>query len=195
MSQSISKNHPPLILISGPSGAGEDSVIDAIIKHFNAARIVTVVTRKKRKNETEGKDYYFTTPADFKKRMRKDEFIEWARVYDDYRGATHMELERLFSQDKSIIWKMDWQGVGTVKKLFPESLGIVITPPHKDVAILTERLKKRGEDSWEEIKKREVFSAAWMEHLDVYDHIIENKEGKLQETIDNALHIIQKHFF
>ena len=195
MTPRYNHQHPPLILISGPSGAGEDSVIEAIVARFHAVRVVTTVTRKPRPEEQEGEDYYFISIADFKKKIAQNAFIEWAEVYDDLRGATHTELQRLFAQSKPIVWKMDWQGVKTVQKQFPESLSIVITPPNKNVSFLTARLKRRGADSLEEIQKRQKFSEKWMHHLHVYDFIVENKEGKLPETIKKAETIIRKKFF
>ena len=190
----FTKNHPPLILISGPSGAGEDSVIEAMVKRFSAIRVITSVTRKPRGSEQEGSPYYFITREDFQRMREANAFIEWAEVYGDYRGATYKEIERCLTQPNPVLWKMDWQGVANMQTQFPESLSIVITPPNKDTAVLTERLKKRG-DPWEEIQKRQKFSAEWMRHLDVYDNVIENKEGRLPETIQQAEMIVKQKFF
>lgn len=179
----------PIILISGPSGAGEDSVIEGLQQLFDFNRIVTTVTRKPRAGESEGHPYYFISEEEFKQLIDDDQLIEWAIVYDDYRGCTKAEIQRLQAMGKPILWKVDWQGVQTIKAQIPDAISIFIAPPSYEA--LEQRLSKRGIDSEEEIHKREAFTREWLKHKDVYDHIIINEEGKLDRTIQQAREVIQ----
>lgn len=175
-------------IISGPSGAGEDSVILGLGKRIKFERVITTVTRKKRSGEREGKPYYFITVPKFKKMIKDGAFWEWAKVYGDYRGATHKELDRLKKKKVLVLWKVDYQGAETIKRKMPEVLSIGISPP--SLAILEKRLVKRGQDSLEEIKKRMPFTKRWLKRRRGYDFIVVNKENKLEETIDRVFNIL-----
>ncbi|MBU1146388.1 guanylate kinase [Patescibacteria group bacterium] len=177
-------------IISGPSGAGEDSVIEGLGKKIKFERVITTVTRAKRAGEREGKPYHFITVPKFKKMIKNKEFWEWARVYGDYRGAAHKELNRLMRKKTLALWKVDYQGAETIKKKMPEVLSISISPP--SLASLEKRLIKRGQDSLEVIKKRMPFTKKWLKHTKGYDYIVVNRENKLKETIDRVFKILMK---
>lgn len=179
-----------IFIISGPSGAGEDSVIEGLKKNREFNRVVTTVTRKPRKGEGQGNPYFFITPDEFKEMIKKDEFIEWALVYGDYRGATKKEIERLSSLNDPVLWKVDWQGVKTIKKAIPEAVSIFITP--ESYEDLEKRIKERGENAEDTIKNRAQETKVWLEQKDIYDHTVVNKEGKLEETIKKVEEIIEK---
>ncbi|MBN1779404.1 MAG: guanylate kinase [Candidatus Buchananbacteria bacterium] len=186
----IQKNNQ-LFIISGPSGAGEDSVIEALQKEIEFNRVVTTVTREIRPGEKEGKPYHFISVEKFKKMIENDEFVEWAIVYDNYRGCTKKEITRLEKLNKPILWKVDWQGVKTIKKHFPNAIAIFISP--SSYHVLEERLIKRGRESLTEINKRKQFTKEWLKHKDVYDHVVINYQGKFEETVKKATKIIKSH--
>ncbi|PIS05005.1 MAG: guanylate kinase [Candidatus Buchananbacteria bacterium CG10_big_fil_rev_8_21_14_0_10_42_9] len=186
----LTKN-PPIFIISGPSGAGEDTVIERLQGKYKFNRVITTVTRAKRQGEREGNPYYFVTEAKFKKLAQAEKFIEWAKVYDKYRGCTYAEIERLMKAGKPIFWKVDWQGVETIKKIFPQAIAILIAP--ESYAVLKERLIKRGQDTLEEINKREAFTKNFLRHKKAYDYVVINKQGKIEATIEQASKIIEKH--
>jgi guanylate kinase len=182
-----------LIIISGPSGAGEDSVIRGLInKGLAIERVITTVTRPMREGESQGNPYYFISIPEFKKMIKAGTFVEWARVYDDYRGCTFEELERVKKSNRIGIWKIDYQGVKTAKKRIKGVVSIYIKPPSLETSI--ERIKKRKLDSEHEIKRRIAFVRDWLRpgNDEVYDYILINKEGKLGETIEGALKIIKQ---
>lgn len=176
-----------IVVIFGPSGSGQDAVIEGLCKIIQANRVITTVTRKIRKGEKQGRPYYFISIKKFQDLLKKNAFIEWAHVYGDYRGCEKKEIHRLLRQKKTIIWKVDWQGAKTVKKIFPHAIVFFIKPP--SLKILKDRLKKRGLDSPDMIQDR---WRAIKENIDnaKYDYAIVNKEGKLNETIDKILQII-----
>lgn len=179
----------PIYIISGPSGAGEDSVLEIIDKDLGANRVITTVTRNMRPHEKQGQPYYFVDRLTFEKMLANDEFIEWAEVYGDLRGCTKQEISRLQALDRPILWKVDWQGVRSLKKIFPKAVAIFIMPP--DYETLERRLVKRDTDDPEVIKKRADFSRDWLNHQEVYDHVVINADGALDQTIAQVKAIIQ----
>jgi guanylate kinase len=187
----MKKENNKIFIISGPSGAGEDAVIGGLKKKIRFSQVTTVVTRKMRLGERRGYPYYFIGINKFKAMIKNHEFIEWAIVYGDYRGCAKKEMARLLKRHKPIIWKVDWQGVKTAKKLFPNQVVafFIITPTY---AILEKRLIRRGWDSMETIKTRKKFTLEWFKHRKVYDYIITNYEGKLDQTIKKIENIIKK---
>lgn len=187
----MKKKTPKIFLISSPSGGGEDSVIEGLTKHIQFNRVITTVTRPKLKGEKNGKPYYFVSELYFKKLIKTKQLIEWARVYGDFRGCTKGEIARLLKKNKPIIWKVDWQGVVTIKKLFPESISIFIAPPSYQA--LEKRLIARGRDSIKDIKKRKQFTKRWLTKKHIYDHIVPNPDGKLKETVKKISNIIKAH--
>ena len=182
--------NPKIFLISSPSGGGGDSVIDGLEKYLKFSRVITTVTRPIRAREKQGKPYYFITKKKFKKLLRENAFIEWARVYGDYRGCAKKEISRLLKKRVPIVWKVDWQGVKTIKKMYPWAISIFLKP--KSYKTLEKRLKKRGRDSLEEIRKRKQYTKNWLLKKRLYDYAAENREGKLKETINKVLKIIKK---
>jgi len=177
-------------VISGPSGAGEDSVIEGLGKKIKFERIITTVTRAKRVGESEGRPYHFVIIPKFKKMIKNKEFWEWAKVYGDYRGATQKEVDRLMRKKILVLWKVDYQGAETIKRKMPEALSVFIYPP--SLSILEKRLIKRGQDSPEVIKKRMPFTKKWLRHRRGYDYVVINKENKLEETIDRVFSLLMK---
>jgi guanylate kinase len=186
----MKKNNAKIFIISGPSGVGEDAVIDGLKKKINFHTVITTVTRKKRPGESQGHPYYFISEKKFQAMLERKEFIEWAVVYGVYRGCTIKEIRRLLELEKPIIWKVDWQGVKTIKKFCPEAVAIFITVP--SYQILVKRLIKRGLDSAAVIKNREKFTKNWLKHKGTYDYTVINQEGKLKQTIDKIEKIINK---
>ncbi|HLD30743.1 MAG TPA: guanylate kinase [Patescibacteria group bacterium] len=175
-------------IISGPSGAGEDSVIEGLKDKIKYERVITTVTREKRIGEREGFPYYFVSRKKFESMINKDAFIEWADVYGDYRGATKKEIERLNKKNTLALWKVDFQGVETIKKKIPGVLSVLILPP--SLKVLEERLIKRKTDTPETIKKRLPFTKKWLKQRKSYDYTVINEENKLKETIDRVLRIL-----
>jgi guanylate kinase len=171
-----------IIIISGPSGAGEDSVIDGLEKELALERVITTTTRKPRSGESQGHPYYFTSREDFERRIAAGEFLEYAEEYNhQLYGVTKEELERVNRSGRLGIWKIEYQGVESAKKLFPTMLAILITAP---LEVMEDRIRRRGNLSEEDIRERIAYTKTWLEqHTDAYDYHVENQEGKLDQTI------------
>jgi len=181
-----------IFIISGPSGAGEDSVIEGLRKYFEIERVVTSTTRSMRSGESQGKPYYFLSREEFEKKIKNDELAEWAEEYNNnLYGVTKSELERVANSGRIGIWKIEYKGVVTVKEKFPEIKSIYIAPPSLEV--LRERIQRRNPDVSEEyIKERMDYTKEWMKYEDIYDYKVVNEEGKLEETIEKVAEIIRK---
>lgn len=185
-----------IFIISGPSGAGEDSIIEGLRKYFEIERVITASTRAMRPGEAQGNPYYFISREEFIKRRDSGEFIEWAEQYNgNLYGVTKEEIERVKSAGwltgKVGIWKIDLKGVIAAKKLFPEIPAIFITV--SDLKILEDRIRRRGGISEEYIQERMEYTEEWMKHKDVYDYEVYNEEGKLDEAIAKTAEIIRKY--
>jgi guanylate kinase len=187
-------NRSNIFIISGPSRAGEDSIIEGLRKYFDIERIITTSTRPMRPGESRGNPYYFTSREEFIKRRDKGEFAEWAEQYNgNLYGVTKKEIERVKSASRRTgkvgIWKIDWKGVITIKKLYPEIPAIFITV--SDLKILEDRIRRRDQFSEDYIKERMEYTKEWMKHKDIYDYEVVNDEGKLGEAIAKTAEIIK----
>jgi guanylate kinase len=182
-----------IFIISGPSGAGEDSVIDGLAKRMPIERIVTTTTRDPRPGESEGSPYYFVSKEVFEAKLKEGAFAEYARQYNgNLYGVTREELDRVAGSGKIGIWKIEYQGVMTVKKLFPEIRSVLITVPSLDV--LEQRIRRRDSHVSEAyIQERMAYTREWLKHTDMYDYAVVNEEGRLEETIERVRSIIAGH--
>jgi guanylate kinase len=182
-----------IFIVSGPSGAGEDSVIEGLRKHFDIERVITTTSRGIRAGDSEGKPYYFISRKEFEEKISLEELAEWAEQYNNnLYGVTKKELERVANSDHVGIWKIEYKGVTTVKKKFPEIKSIYIAPPSLD--ILRKRILRRDPNiSPEYLEERIKYTEEWMKHEDIYDYKVVNEEGKLDETIAKVAEIIKKN--
>jgi len=180
-----------IFIISGPSGVGEDSVIEGLKKYLPIERIITTTSREMRKGDIEGKTYYFVTKKQFEEKIKNDEMAEWAKEYNDnFYGVTKEELNRIAKSDKIGIWKIEYKGVIFAKKNYPAVKSIFIAPPNLETLI--KRIKKRDpEISDEYIQERMNYTKEWMKHEDIYDYKVMNEENKLTETIQKVVKIIK----
>jgi guanylate kinase len=178
-----------IFILSGPSGSGQDSVIDGLKKIIDLERIITTTTRPMRPGEINGKSYYFISREEFKKMIKENKFFEFALEDNgNYYGGTYEELERAKSTDKPVVWKVDYQGVVAGKKLVPDAKSILIYIPQELIPI---RLEKRGHKSKEFIEARIEHSQGWYKNENIFDYKVYNKEGKLDETIKKIAEIIK----
>jgi len=183
-------NGTHIFIISGPSGAGEDSVIKGLQKKRDFDRVITTTTRAVRPEDQPGRTYYFVSKEEFEQGIKENRFFEYALAdRGNYYGGTYSEIERVKKSPLPVLWKIDYQGVLTAKKLLPEAKSIFIFAPPE---VLRQRLLKRGE-SEEMIRKRLEYAKGWYENEGIFDYKVENKEGKLEETIEKVLAIIQKN--
>ena len=179
-----------LFIISGPSGAGEDSIIEGIGQCCPIERVITTTTRAPRRGESQGNPYYFVSREEFLEKVKKGLFAEYEQHYNDnYYGVTREELERVAACGKVGIWKLEYKGVRSAKKLFPSITAIMITVP--DLETLRRRILKRDPTVGERyLRERMEYSRQWMKQTDIYDYTVINADGKLSEAIEETVAII-----
>lgn len=181
-----------VFVISGPAGSGKDAIIDGLGTRLPVTRIITTTTRRPRPDETDGHPYYFVTRATFERAVADNKFAEYStNENDELYGVTRKELARAEKFSGIGIWKVDWKGVITAKKLFPDIVAILITAP---LPILEQRLRERDTTENEiYFKERMAYTREWLTHTDIYDYTVENEQGKLDEAIEKTLALIGQH--
>jgi guanylate kinase len=178
-----------LIVISGPSGVGKDTVIQRMKErnlpfHF----VVTATTRPPRTNEVHGRDYFFVTHEEFARMIDDDELLEFAYVYNDYKGIPKSQVRQALHSNHIVIMRLDVQGAATIRKLCPDALLIFLTT--HDEEELVNRLKARDTDTHEEISMRIAMARREFNRLEEFDYVLVNREHRLDDTVDNILSII-----
>lgn len=169
-----------LFVISGPSGAGKGTLVAQLRKeHPELGLAVSATTRSPRPGEVDGKDYYFLSEGEFKRRVAAGEFVEWAYVHGHMYGTLVKEVERLLAQGKSLILEIDIQGALNVKKVWLDAVLIFIEPPSLEE--LERRLRGRGTEDEQSIELRLKNAKHEMTLADDYDVCIVN------DTVDRAV--------
>ncbi|MBR5155033.1 MAG: guanylate kinase [Clostridia bacterium] len=181
------KNKGNLFVISGPSGVGKGTICRRLIGNSdNVSVSVSATTRNPRSEDVEGVTYYFKTIDEFKKMIDEGKFLEWAVYNGNYYGTPADAIENKISMGEDIILEIEAQGAMKVMESKPDAVSIFITPPNEEA--LYQRLKNRGTESDDEIKKR-VEAARWeLEQQDKYDHIVVNDDlDKAVSAIENIM--------
>lgn len=175
-------NKGKLYIISAPSGAGKTSLVKQIVADINNISVsISHTTRKMRKNEQAGKDYFFVSVTKFKQMISQSDFLENAQVFDNFYGTAKQSVETLLGKGIDVILEIDWQGAQQVRKMLPESISIFILPP--SLKILQHRLESRGQDSQEVIDRRMDDAIKEMQHYNEFDYLVVNDDFE-QATIE-----------
>ncbi len=180
---------PLLVVISGPSGVGKDSVLQAMKArglpfHF----VVTATTRPPRPGERHGVDYFFVSREEFAEMIEQGELLEYALVYNDYKGIPKAQVRQALASGKDVIMRVDVQGAATVRRLCPEAVLIFLTTETEEE--LVHRLQKRKTESPEDLKLRIATARKELERLHEFDYVVVNREGRLDEAVDTIIAII-----
>jgi len=180
---------PLLIVISGPSGVGKDTVIQRMKErnlpfHF----VVTAATRLPRPNEVNGRDYFFYSHDEFAEMIEKGELLEYAIVYNDYKGIPKAQVWDALSSGKDVVMRLDVQGAATIRKLCLDALMIFLTV--QDEEDMVHRLQERKTETSEGLKLRIATARQEMTQVDSFDYVVINRENHLDETVDIIVSII-----
>jgi guanylate kinase len=172
---------PLLVVLSGPSGAGKDSIRELLLSwEPRIHRVVTATTRQPRPGEVEGRDYHFITEETFDEMLSTGGFIEHAFVYDHRNGVPRIEVEDPLGFGRDALARIDVQGAATLKRLLPDALLIFISPG--SVEETARRMKGRGADTPEEQERRIEVARQEMEAAKEFDHVVENRPGELEQA-------------
>lgn len=178
-----------LVIFSAPSGAGKTTIVQHLLKVFPDLEFsISACSRDIRRGETYGVDYYFLTVEEFKEKIANNEFAEWEEVYkDNFYGTLKSEIERIWRNEKHIIFDMDVMGGLNLKKQFGDkALAIFVMPP--SVKHLEERLKMRETETPESIARRMAKAEQEIKTADQFDRIIHN--DNLEKALEEAENIV-----
>lgn len=179
-----------LIIVSAPSGAGKTSLIKEVLQQDKQIKLsVSTTTRPPRINEINGVHYNFVSVEQFEKLQQQNEFIEFAKVHQNYYGTSKTWVEQNLKQNDNvdILLEIDWQGAEQVKKIFPNAILIFILPP--SLQILRQRLTDRKTDSAEVIQNRINAAIGEMQHCSNFDFVIINDDFNV--AVKQLLNVIQ----
>jgi guanylate kinase len=184
------KSNPLLVVLSGPSGAGKDTVLAGLMKcdhpfHF----VVTVNTRPKRPDEIEGVDYYFITKEHFAEMINRDELLEHAVVYGDYKGIPKQQVRDALTSGKDVLMRLDVQGADTVHRLVPEAVMIFLTAPSEEELIA--RLQARETEPPDQLHLRMATSRQEMKRMSEFDYVVVNREACADQAVKDVMAIIR----
>jgi guanylate kinase len=180
---------PLLILLSGLSGAGKDTILDSLRRSgFPFYFSVSATTRPRRPGEREGVDYFFVSKSEFQRMLDNNELLEWANVYGNLYGRPREPIRQALGKGQDVIVRLDVQGAAAYKKLLPGAIAIFIATP--TMADLEKRLKGRRTETPEQVELRLRTAEQELEKLHIFDYIIINRENELEKTIADVKGII-----
>jgi guanylate kinase len=164
-----------LFVISAPSGAGKTSLVKALLERNPALTVsVSHTTRAPRTHEVAGREYWFVTPEEFQERLARGEFLEFARVFDNFYGTGRASVEAVLAAGRDVILEIDWQGARQVRKSAPGCTTIFILPPSR--AVLEQRLRDRQTDSDAVIARRLQEAVGDMSHYGEFGYVVVNDD-------------------
>lgn len=179
-----------LVVISGPSGVGKDSVLRGLREQGRPFRFVpTMNTRPKRPDEVDGVDYFFVTTEEFVTLLEQGELLEHAIVYGDYKGIPKKPIREALNSGQDVVLRVDVQGAATLKRLIPQAIFVFLTTPTEEE--LVERLLKRKTESPESLRIRIATAREEMQRIPEFDYVVINRADQLAETVQDVIGIIR----
>lgn len=173
-------HRPFLVVVSAPSGTGKTTLCHRAIAALERVRFsVSHTTRKRRRGEVDGRDYYFVEQPVFRRMVERNEFLEWAHVYGNLYGTSVAEVERAAADGVDLIVEIDVQGARQIIEKRPDAVSVFVLPP--SMAVLEARLRGRGTDSDEAIAKRLEEARVELSEAGLYQYWIVN------DTLDAAV--------
>ncbi len=179
-----------VMVFSAPSGAGKTTIVTHLLKAFNKLEFsVSATSRAPRGQEVDGKDYYFLSVKEFKKRIKNNEFVEYEEVYPgSFYGTLKSEVERIWAKGNVIMFDVDVKGGVSIKRIFGEkAFTVFIMPPSLEV--MEKRLRARGTDSEDAIKTRVAKAAEEMTYAAKFDAVLVN--DVLEESFEKAERLVK----
>ena len=179
-----------LVVISGPSGVGKDSVLRGLKERGLPFRFVpTMNTRPRRPDETNGVDYYFVTTEEFVTLMEQGELLEHAVVYGDYKGIPKKPIREALQSGQDVVLRVDVQGAATLKRLIPEAVFIFLSALNEEE--LVARLSNRQTESPESLRIRIATAREELKRMSEFDYVVVNHADRLEEAVQDVIGIIR----
>ncbi|HUJ76923.1 MAG TPA: guanylate kinase [bacterium] len=181
--------YPRVFVVSGPSGVGKSSIIRAACARLPDVReSVSLTTRRRRAGEVHGQHYFFVTRAEFQARIDSGDFLEWARIYDEYYGTSLSHIREILATRTHAVLDLDTQGGAQIQKHCEGAVLVFIQPPN--LQVLEQRLRGRGTESEETLAKRLAYATHEMSQAALYDYIVVNDD--MERAVEDLLDIIHK---
>jgi guanylate kinase len=187
----LNPHTPLLIVISGLSGAGKDTVVQRMKQrqipfHF----CVTATSRAPREGETNGVDYHFFSKDEFERMIAENELIEHAIVYEQYKGVPKKEVDEALASGEDVIVRVDYQGAASIRKLYPHAVLIFLMPENED--IWRRWLSDRKQDTQEQLEIRRKLALIEIQAAQTYfDYLVTNYDGDIDRAVDTVTCIIK----
>jgi guanylate kinase len=169
-----------LIILSGPSGSGKDTVLNKLVENREDIKIsVSMTTREKRQGEIDGLHYYFADREYFEKNISENKMLEYAEYAGNYYGTPKAPVDEMLSNDKAVILKIEVQGAEKIRNIYSDVISIFLMPP--SMRVLENRLRARNTEDEETINHRLVIAREEMRKAPDYDYVVVN------DTVENAV--------
>lgn len=169
-----------LIILSGPSGSGKDTVLNKLTENRDDIKIsISMTTRQKRNDEIDGLNYYFVSREYFEKKITDNNMLEYAEYANNLYGTPKAPVDEMLRNGKAVILKIEVQGAEKIRKIYPEVISIFLMPP--SVRVLEERLRGRNSEDEETLNHRLVIAREEIRRAPEYDYIVIN------DTVENAV--------
>jgi guanylate kinase len=178
-----------VLVFSAPSGAGKTTIVKYLLNEFPELIFsVSATTRKPRAGEVHGREYFFISEDEFKKKIENNQFVEWEKFYDYYYGTLREFVDENLENGKFVVLELDVKGAVSIKNQYPDAVLIFIAPP--SIEELKNRLKKRNTETEEDFKKRIERAEMEMEYMNKFDYVIVNDD--LEKAKNLAKEIVKK---
>ena len=181
-----------LVVVSGPSGVGKDTIIEALRQQTRDPDyhyVVTCTTRPPRPGEVDGASYHFMTRDRFRALRDAGAFLEWAEVHGNWYATPRAEVRRALAAGHDVILKIDVQGAAAVKSTVPDALLVFVVPPSLEA--LFRRLRSRATETAQQLELRQRNAAIELARAGDYDHVVVNDDGQVERTARRIDEIIQ----
>lgn len=182
--------YPLLIVISGPSGVGKDTIARRLIERRPDSFyfVVTATTRQPRVDEIHGKDYFFLSTDQFARMIEEDELLEYAMVYNDYKGVPKRQIREALNSGRDVIMRVDPQGAATIRKLIPNAVSIFLIAESEDAMVT--RLRERKSETPEGLSLRIATARQEMKRIREFDYCVINAQERHEQAVEHVLCII-----
>jgi guanylate kinase len=186
----VSDTKPPLfVVLSGPSGAGKDAILDEMARRgLRFHRVITCTTRPPRDGERDGIDYFFVSDDEFDRLIETGGLLEHAIVYGHRSGVPRQQVVDKLREGLDVYVRTDVQGAASIRKLAPGAVLVFIAPSSLDE--IEERIRARGADHEETVRRRLDTARDEMARRREFDYVVENEQGRLDATVDRLIEIL-----